>query len=468
MALNDRVKNMNIILPLISSLHSQYMLERHWRRLETKIVKKSIPFSSPSFCLSDLIVLELQKVAEEVTELVDSAQKEDKISKKLENIKVAWETQEFQFETREDGVSLLGAVEIIQEFVDTHSLDLMGMQSSKDVEEFRTEVEKWFKTMKTIDSVIGKWLDAQKLYVKLQPIFMLSDDIRSSLPDETKRFEKVHQDFEAFMRDVQDEPKCTECAMAEGREAFLQEMKKELDFCEKCLTDYLEGKKAQFPRFYFVADQALVEILSNGNNPRKVDEYLADCFDGVKSMNLKPQDPSDKTPMQGRGLLAKDGEYVPFDTPFTCIVPVENYLTGLEAKMQSTLADITIKAHETTEDWVDPDPKKQRENWLEGYCAQIALLATQIMWTEETARAFEDLESGSEGAMKDNLNVIRGRITKLIDRVRTDLTQEVRVKIITIITIDVHSRDVVEKFVDQKIQSAEHFLWQSQLKFYLV
>jgi dynein heavy chain len=135
--------------------------------------------------------------------------------------------------------------------------------------------------------------------------------------------------------------------------------------------------------------------------------------------------------------------------------------------MQKTLADIVIRAYETTEDWLDPDPKKQRELWMEGYCAQLALLATQIVWTEETARAFEDLESGSEGAMKDNLNLIRGRIAKLIDRVRTDLTQEVRVKTITVITIDVHSRDVVEKYVDQKITSAEHFLWQSQLKFYL-
>ena len=97
----------------------------------------------------------------------------------------------------------------------------MGMSSSKDVEEFKADVDKWFKTMKTVDAVIGKWLNAQKSYIKLMPIFMLSDDIRSSLPDETKRFEKVNQDFEAFLRDAQDEPKVTECCCQEGREAFL-------------------------------------------------------------------------------------------------------------------------------------------------------------------------------------------------------------------------------------------------------
>lgn len=41
-----------------------------------------------------------------------------------------------------------------------------------------------------------------------------------------------------------------------------------------------------------------------------------------------------------------------------------------------------------------------------------------------------------------------------------------RWKVINIITIDVHSRDVVEKFVIQKVQEAESFAWLAQLKFY--
>jgi dynein heavy chain len=32
-ALNDRVKNMNTILPLISQLHSPFMQDRHWKKL---------------------------------------------------------------------------------------------------------------------------------------------------------------------------------------------------------------------------------------------------------------------------------------------------------------------------------------------------------------------------------------------------------------------------------------------------
>jgi hypothetical protein len=32
-ALNERVKNMNTILPLISQLHSPFMQDRHWKKL---------------------------------------------------------------------------------------------------------------------------------------------------------------------------------------------------------------------------------------------------------------------------------------------------------------------------------------------------------------------------------------------------------------------------------------------------
>jgi dynein heavy chain len=96
--------------------------------------------------------------------------------------------------------------------------------------------------------------------------------------------------------------------------------------------------------------------------------------------------------------------------------------------------------------------EKVRHVWLDDYCAQISLLATQIQWTEETTRAFDEIEGGSETAMKENYVSILGRIKHLIERVRTPLSRDVRDKIITIITVDVHARDVVEDFVAKKIQ----------------
>jgi len=111
--------------------------------------------------------------------------------------------------------------------------------------------------------------------------------------------------------------------------------------------------------------------LSNGNNPEKVNEYISDCFDGMKNMKFVEEG---KRPYRTAcGMFAKDGEYVEFNAPFTCINAVENYLNDLEKKMQDTLKSVIITANQTTEDW---NVDKPRELWLDDYCAQLALLAT--------------------------------------------------------------------------------------------
>jgi dynein heavy chain len=81
-SLNERVKNMNQLIPLIARLHDKYMMERHWKKLQI-ICQKTVPYSSPQFCLEDLINMELHKFVDDVNELVDGAAKENKIEGKL-------------------------------------------------------------------------------------------------------------------------------------------------------------------------------------------------------------------------------------------------------------------------------------------------------------------------------------------------------------------------------------------------
>jgi dynein heavy chain len=159
-------------------------------------------------------------------------------------------------------------------------------------------------------------------------------------------------------------------------------------------------------------------------------------------------------------MISNEGETVQFvPDKFAMAGAVENYLNDLEKAMIVTLQAILIEAKSTADDW-DRDGAK-RDVWLELYCAQISLLATQIMWTEETEKAFDDLESGSETAMSDYFKLILKRLNDLIIRVRdSGLSKDLRNKIITIITIDVYERDVIEKFILNKITDIGSFDWQ--------
>jgi dynein heavy chain len=457
--LGNEVRNMSTVLPLINDLHSDTMRERHWTMLMT-VTGKSFE-KGPDFCFKNLLDLQLHHYADDVSEIVDQSAKEAKIEKKLGIIKNTWSNMPVNFDCSREDCPLLADLSEVVETLEGHSLEMMGITSQGRFIEFcQSVVDEWSGKLRCVDSVLEVWQKVQANWCRLEPIFMLSDDIRSQLPDDSKRFEQLDNAWKDLMMEASQSSLMVDICCAEGREEALTNICNNIESCERALNDYLEQKKKAFPRFYFVANQALLDILSNGNKPLKVANYLGDCFDGIKTLDFS------KDPDLGKiacGIKAKDGEAVPWAEDLVLDGAVESYLSNLEAHIRLQLRIIVESARATAENW---EMEKAREFWLEDYCAQLALVVTQIVWTEETARAFEDLEGGSETAMKDYKRVNDERIEKLIRRVQGKMSGELRCKVITVITIDVHARDVVDGFVVKRLADPSAFAWMSQLRFY--
>lgn len=72
--LSANVRKMQVILPLINDLHSEFMKERHWKHLMS-ITGKT--FSKDNqFSLNDILQLDLHEHVDDVSEIVEQAQKE--------------------------------------------------------------------------------------------------------------------------------------------------------------------------------------------------------------------------------------------------------------------------------------------------------------------------------------------------------------------------------------------------------
>lgn len=50
----------------------------------------------------------------------------------------------------------------------------------------------------------------------------------------------------------------------------LESIQEQLELCKKSLADFLDGRRRQFPRYYFVSEADLLDILSNGSDPNKI------------------------------------------------------------------------------------------------------------------------------------------------------------------------------------------------------
>ena len=59
-----------------------------------------------------------------------------------------------------------------------------------------------------------------------------------------------------------------------------------MESVRKALEDFLETKRQIFPRFYFISNDMLLEILGQSKNPQAVQPHLKNCFDNIRQLEI--------------------------------------------------------------------------------------------------------------------------------------------------------------------------------------
>lgn len=93
-------------------------------------------------------------------------------------------------------------------------------------------------------------------------IIFSAPDIQRQLPNEAKMFLVVDKSWKDIMRRTQKVPLAIEATMYPD---LLETFKKNnalLEQIMKCLESYLETKRVAFPRFYFLSNDELLDILA--------------------------------------------------------------------------------------------------------------------------------------------------------------------------------------------------------------
>jgi dynein heavy chain len=82
------------------------------------------------------------------------------------------------------------------------------------------------------------------------------------MPTEGKMFRAVDNTWRVSMAQTKAEPGCIKVARRPGFLDSLIEANAKLEQIQKGLNDYLETKRLAFPRFFFLSNDELLEILA--------------------------------------------------------------------------------------------------------------------------------------------------------------------------------------------------------------
>lgn len=114
----------------------------------------------------------------------------------LNALDTTWAAMEFEYEPHSrTQLPLLKMDEVLIETLEDNQMQLQNVLASKYRAFFLQRAQDWQEKLSTTDTVINTWLEVQRKWSHLETIFIASEDTRSQLPEESKKFDTIDEDF---------------------------------------------------------------------------------------------------------------------------------------------------------------------------------------------------------------------------------------------------------------------------------
>ena len=131
-------------------------------------------------------------------------------------------------------------------------------------------LDRWEKALSLISETVEMLMGVQRKWMYLESIFVGSEDIRKQLPTESDSFDRVNDAWNTCTNDLKEAVTAYKGTHLDGMLDNLNNMDEQLDAIQKSLDEYLETKRQAFPRFYFLSNDDLLEILGQARDPMAV------------------------------------------------------------------------------------------------------------------------------------------------------------------------------------------------------
>ncbi|XP_040538200.1 dynein axonemal heavy chain 12 isoform X2 [Gallus gallus] len=445
----EQMKDFKENIPTVNVFCNPGMRTRHWQQMSNIVGYDLTPDSGTT--LRKILKQNLAPYLEEFEAISVGASKEFSLERAMNAMVETWDSISFNMSVyRETGVHILSAVDEIQAVLEDQIVKTQTMRGSPFIKPFDKEIREWENRLIHIQEIIDEWLKVQAQWLYLESIFS-SEDIMQQMPEEGRLFQTVDRQWKDIMKYCAKDTQVLAATSLEGMLEKLQNCNEFLDKIMKGLNAYLEKKRLFFPRFFFLSNDEMLEILSETKDPLRVQPHLKKCFEGIAKLHFLPN-------LDIKAMYSSEGERVEFISTISTSEArgaVEKWLIQVEDVMLKSIHNVIAKSRMAY-------LETERKSWVLEWPGQVVLCVSQMFWTSEV---HEVLCSQPEG-LKDYYDTLQLQLNDIVELVRGKLSKQTRTTLGALVTIDVHARDVLMEMIESGVQSETDFQWLAQLRYY--
>ncbi|KAG3108336.1 Dynein heavy chain 6, axonemal [Phytophthora idaei] len=496
--LRSSVEEYRATMPILTDLRCQSFEERHFMQLREllgfNIRHLNLSPGSPNasvITLGELVKMHLSPFGLQINRIATDATQELQLKDMLTKIVTLWDRLEFDVKPykRSKDYYILDSLEGVYTMLEESLVNMTAVLNSKFVAPIKDTAVMWHKRLLMFQETFDAWIECQRKWMHLETIFS-APDIQKQLPNEGATFIGVNQFWKDLMRKTRDQRSCLKVTGAiligassasksykDGGgsssgggsggvgQALLDNLTKHnssLERIEKSLEDYLEMKRRSFPRFYFISNDELLEMLAHAKEPQIVQRHLPKCFDALAKLDISDDTAHGSTTVSSSqdivAMISPEGERVAFGRIIKARGNIEDWLNAVLVNMKVTL-------HKHVKNCLADYQHSSRETWLFRHPAQAVAVVSYIIWAKECELCFHSRSKDPVQELSLWHQTICTQLGNLTRLVRTNLTSVQRRVVVSLVTTDVHFRDIVESLVAKSVTDANDFLWQQQLRY---
>lgn len=281
--------------------------------------------------LSTLLQHGLPEATQAVELIGSAALREFRIKASFQKMRGAWRALRMELVPLGADNSdrrILKGFDTVRALIEEHQASVQSFQASQLVEGVELQAREWLRKLGDLECLCSLLENCQASWVYLVPIFDYPE-MQQQLTRENQVLQTVSKLWmDEVINRLEETASLLDLVELEELPQKLRSACNDMTLVVRGLNEFLEKKRLAFPRFFFLSNEELVQLLARGSRPDALAPHIQKCFEGIHSMEFSQAEKQAIAMLSHRGEvlplltsvpLLEDGEAVSIESLFSTV-----------------------------------------------------------------------------------------------------------------------------------------------------